>query len=212
MAHETQMYFFQNLKHFFPHFFRQKKVLEIGSLNINGTVRVFFEDCDYTGIDIGAGPCVDQICQGEDFPAAAGAFDVVISTEVFEHTENWDLIFLNMLRLVKRDGLVIFSCASHGRGQHGTRLSSPEAAPHVAATTDYYKNLVAKDFTDAFKFDYWFANHIFVEDLTCLYFAGVASRDQDDVAMMENLKRGYEKYLYKTHVLGLSHEYVVTHP
>ena len=204
MAHPEQMQFFLNVKQFFPRFFRRAKVLEIGALNINGTVRTFFENCDYTGIDIGIGDCVDVICKGEDFPGASNEYDVVISTEVFEHAENWDMIFLNMLRLVKRDGIIIFSCASHGRPQHGTILATPSAAPHVATTTNYYKNLIAKDFTDAFKFEYWFSNHAFVENLPDLYFVGVGNRNAADLGMMENFKRAYANYLYKKHVLGLS--------
>ena len=209
MAHKEQMYFFQNLKHFFPHFFNRTKVLEIGALNVNGTVRIFFENCDYTGIDIGPGPCVDVICKGEDFTSPSGTYDVVISTEVFEHTAKWDLIFLNMLRMVKSDGMVIFSCAALGRSQHGTRLSDSFAAPHVAETTDYYKNLTAQNFTDAFKFEHWFANHTFVEDVRSLYFVGVGAKNSSDVAIMENLKLGYADYLYKVNVLGLPHDYVV---
>lgn len=211
MAHESQMYFFQNVKHFFPHFFHKTKVLEIGALNINGTVRIFFEDCDYTGIDIGPGSCVDVICKGEDFSGTAGEYDVVISTEVFEHTEDWDLIFLNMLRLVKRDGIIIFTCASHGRPQHGTRLTLPEAAPHVAETTDYYKNLVTKDFTDAFKLEHWFSNYASFDNTTCLFFVGVGNRDTKDIEMMEKFKQAYSNYLYKLNVLGLPHEYVISH-
>ena len=210
MAHAEQMYFFLNVKNFFPHFFQRKKVLEIGALNINGTVRTFFEDCDYTGIDIGPGNCVDVICKGEEFLGQTNEYDVVLSTEVFEHAENWDLIFLNMLRLVKPDGIIIFSCASLGRPQHGTRLTSPFAAPHVAETTDYYKNLTAKNFSDAFKLEYWFSNYAFVEDLTCLYFVGVGKRYTSDVNMIDIFKNAYANYLYKKHVLGLSHEYVVS--
>lgn len=208
MAHDEQMYFFQNVKHFFPRYFHQKKVLEIGALNVNGTVRVFFDDCDYTGIDIGPGACVDQVCQGEDFAGAAGEYDVIISTEVFEHTENWDKIFLNMVRLMKRDGIIIFTCAAFGRRQHGTRLSIPQAAPHVATTTDYYRNLSAKDFTDAFKFDHWFSNFALID--AGLFFVGIGKESTADIGMMEIFKQAYADYIYKMIVLGLPHEYIVS--
>lgn len=64
LAHDTQMWFFQNIKAFFPRFFDNVSVLEIGSLNINGTVREFFTNCNFTGIDIGPGPCVDIVIPG----------------------------------------------------------------------------------------------------------------------------------------------------
>jgi len=210
MAHIEQMFFFQNVKHFFPRHFVGSRVLEIGSLNINGTVRIFFDNAQYTGIDIGEGDCVDEVCRGEDYPAAANTFDVVLSTEVFEHAENWDLIFLNMVRLVKQDGLVAFSCASRGRTQHGTSLFSSHAAPHVAVSTDYYRNLMAKDFTDAFNMDYWFSAYHFVEDMDCLYFVGLAKKETLGVQTMQVFKQAYGDYLHKRHVLGLPHKYITT--
>jgi SAM-dependent methyltransferase len=210
MAHVEQMFFFQNVRHFFPRYFEGTRVLEIGALNINGTVRVFFDKAQYTGIDIGVGDCVDEVCRGEDYPAAACTFDVVLSTEVFEHAENWDLIFLNMLRLAKPDGLVAFSCASRGRTQHGTSLFSGHAAPHVAQSTDYYRNLMAKDFTDAFKMEFWFSDFFFVEDMDCLYFVGLVRKETNYLQSMQLFKQAYGDYLHKRHVLGLPHKYITT--
>lgn len=210
MAHTEQMFFFNNVKTFFPRYFKDTRVLEIGSLNINGTVRVFFENATYTGIDIGEGDCVDETCRGEDYPAPANTFDVVMSTEVFEHAENWDLIFQNMLRMVKRDGVVAFSCASRGRTQHGTSLFSAEAAPHVADSTDYYRNLMAKDFLDAFKMEHWFSDYYFIEDMDCLYFVGLGKKEAAYLPQMAMFKQAYDDYLHKRHVLGLPHKYITT--
>ena len=39
--------------------FKNKKVLDIGSLDINGSNRFLFEDCNYLGIDVGEGKNVD---------------------------------------------------------------------------------------------------------------------------------------------------------
>jgi SAM-dependent methyltransferase len=206
-----QMFFFANVRNFFSDYFTNKKVLEIGSLDINGSVRGFFEDCAYTGIDIGPGPKVDIVCNGEDFSEKANQFDVVLSTEVFEHTANWDLIFMNMLRLVKRDGIVIFSCASWGRVQHGTTLFDSNAAPHVANSSDYYRNLNEDDFRRAFQFDYWFSDYVFVRDLTCLYFVGIGKKEQRYNNSMSNFKVAYEQYLYKKNILGLPHDYILQH-
>lgn len=209
MAHKEQLYFFLNVKHFFSRYFRRTRVLEVGSLNINGSVREFFEECDYKGIDIGPGDCVDEVCQGQDFAGPACSYDVVLSTEVFEHTEDWDKILLNMLRLVKRNGLVVFTCAAPGRPQHGTRLFSSMAAPHVAAGPDYYRNLSTQDFRDAFAFEHWFSNHLFVEEGGCLYFAGLAKGEQALVPLMNAFKGAYADYLHRRLVLGLPHDYIV---
>jgi hypothetical protein len=52
MAHQEQKDFVQKLRNNFSNFFTDKKVLEIGSLNINGSIREFFDNCKYTGIDV----------------------------------------------------------------------------------------------------------------------------------------------------------------
>jgi len=212
MAHVGQMLFFQNLKQFFPEYFFGTKVLEIGSLDINGSVRRFFDSCEYTGIDIGPGSKVDIVCRGEDFPEKAGRYDVVISTEVFEHTENWDLIFINMLRLMKRHGMIIFSCASWGRPQHGTSLFHSDSAPYVASSNDYYKNLVSDDFFAAFQMEYWFSCHTFIKDGDCLYFAGIGRDAGKYIGNMNQFNTVYKEYMYKKNVLGLPDHFILSLP
>jgi len=64
MAHQQQFDFIQSLVLKFPEQFSDKKVLEVGSLNINGSIRQFFTECDYLGIDVGPGVDVDLVCEG----------------------------------------------------------------------------------------------------------------------------------------------------
>lgn len=209
MAHFEQMFFFDNVRAFFPSYFQRKKVLEIGSLDINGSVRGFFKNCDYKGIDIGPGPKVDQVCRGEDFPDKAKQYDVVISTEVFEHTEDWDLILLNMMRLMKRDGMLMFSCASWGRGQHGTTLCNSSMAPHVASSSDYYKNLIENDFRLCLQLDYWFSDYEFILDVGCIYFVGFGRIATQQVSTINEFKKVYKEYLHNKNILGLPHDYIM---
>ena len=211
MAHFEQMFFFTNVKSFFPAYFKSTKVLEVGSLDINGNVRGFFEECDYTGIDIGPGPMVDLVCNGEDYGSKAHSYDVVISTEVFEHTADWDFILMNMLRLMKKTGITIFSCAGLGRQQHGTSLFNADAAPHVAVGSDYYRNLAEADFRAAFQLEYWFSDCFFVNDLSCVYFVGIGRGSSEHKGTMGNFKAAYGDYLYKKHMLGLPHDYILQH-
>ena len=88
-----------------------RKVLEVGSLDINGTVRIFFDNCDYTGLDLGEGKGVDLIEEGQNYDAPDETYDTVLSTECFEHNPYWKETFLNMIRLCKKNGLVFFTCA-----------------------------------------------------------------------------------------------------
>lgn len=209
MAHLSQMFFINNVRAFFPDYFKKKNVLEIGSLNVNGSVRTFFENCNYTGIDVGTGPGVDLVCPGQDFPGKAQEFDVIVSTEVFEHTEQWDTIFLNMLRMLKRDGLLTFTCASYGREQHGTSLFDAAASPLTSGKVDYYKNLVEDDFIKAFRLDYWFSAYAIYRDMTDLYFVGLGMHEVKKVNTMNNFKQAYENYLHKKNTLGLPHDYII---
>ena len=59
MAHPQQAEFFATVREHYPNSFKSARVLEVGSLDINGSVRELFEKCDYTGVDLQMGPGVD---------------------------------------------------------------------------------------------------------------------------------------------------------
>lgn len=148
MAHAAQFKFVDQIRNVFPGHFREKRVLEVGSLDINGSVRRFFVGCDYTGIDVAPGPGVDQVCDGQYFDAAP--FDVVLSCEAMEHNPHWVETLKNMVRLCKPDGIILTTCASPGRPEHGTTRSQPGDSPlTVGIGWDYYKNLTARDFIES---------------------------------------------------------------
>lgn len=150
MAHPAQNEFIGRIRDIFPGHFRSSRVLEIGSLDINGTIRGLFTDCDYTGIDVGPGPGVDIVCEGQSYDAPAESFDVVISCETMEHNPYWAETFANMVRLASPAGLILMTCATVGRKEHGTTRTTPADSPlTVAKGWDYYRNLTARDFEQA---------------------------------------------------------------
>jgi SAM-dependent methyltransferase len=107
-----------------------------------------------------------------------GSFDVVISTECFEHDQNYSETIQNMYRMLKPGGLFIFSCATTGRPEHGTRRSTPEDAPLIQGLgewADYYKNLTQNDIEDIFDISENFESYDFsVQSETFdLYFWGI---------------------------------------
>lgn len=147
MAHPEQLVFIHEVKQKYPKYFQNTSVLEVGSLNINGTVRQFFEDCFYIGLDVAPGPDVDVVCLGHEYKVASNTFDVLVSTECFEHDPYWEKTFLNMFRLCKNDGLLMFTCATTGRQEHGTSKSLPESSPlTIQKGWEYYRNLTEEDF------------------------------------------------------------------
>jgi len=163
MSHTAQREFITEVKTHFPQFFTKKRVLEVGSLNINGTLRDFFSKCDYTGIDVGEGEGVDIVCEGQKYEGPDNSFDVCASAECFEHNPYWIATFSNMIRLCKPGGLVVMTCATTGRSEHGTRRTSPNDSP-LTLNWDYYKNLTEKDFTTNFAINDIFSDYKFSVD------------------------------------------------
>ena len=102
---------------------RGKRVLEVGSLDVNGSVRgdiMALGPAEYVGIDIRPGPGVDVICDAGDLVARFGenVFDVVVSTELLEHARDWRRIVSNIKRVTKSGGLMIVSTRSYGVDFH----------------------------------------------------------------------------------------------
>lgn len=151
-------------------------MLEIGSYDVNGTVRRLFASAgEYVGIDLTAGPGVDRVMFGHEVDGPDGSFDIAFSGECFEHDSRWRETFTNMVRLTRPGGLVTFTCASTGRPEHGTTRTDPAMSPGTQAVgSDYYQNLAESDFV-SLPLDEWFSEHRFWYLATSLdlYFAGV---------------------------------------
>jgi SAM-dependent methyltransferase len=176
MAHKEQMNFFSDLSQRFPdNFYSAVRILEIGSQNINGTVRDFFPNANqYLGIDLAVALDVDWVVPGELLELPDGWADIIISTECFEHCENWEKVLLNMIRICKSSGLIIITCASTGRAAHGTIDSDKDSSPF---TTSYYKNIGMDDITQRIIIEEYFIRHAFEANSISndLYFWGIRS-------------------------------------
>lgn len=176
MAHQQQFEFIDKVKKEFPKYFSNQKVLEVGSLNVNGSVRQFFIDCDYLGLDVGPGPDVDLVAMGDEYDSPDSSYDVVISCECLEHNPKWVETFRNMIRLTKPRGAVIMTCATTGRAEHGTTRVSPLDSPlTIKLGWEYYRNLTVADFEEHFNFRELFENHEFIVNISSrdLYFFGI---------------------------------------
>lgn len=182
--HKAQQDFYVSLTEKFPKFFNSAKVLEVGSLDINGTIRQYFTDCEYIGVDVGEGPCVDVVAFGQDLTYRTGTFNHTTSSELFEHCEAWKEVFKNMHRMTKKGGLVSFTCAwgptedrvRSGRPEHGTSRSDIGSSPlTVALGIEYYENRNAEDFETNFDLKKMFSEYEFIEnDVNLdLYFWGI---------------------------------------
>lgn len=148
MAHAAQREFCQEIKQKFPRIFVGVRVLDCGSLDINGSNRDLFEASEYKGIDIGPGKNVDEVCRTSEHAAPTAHYDVVISTECLEHDMYYPASLRNMVRVLRPGGLLLLTCATTGRKEHGTRRTSPADSPMTAAQpgwADYYHNVTEQD-------------------------------------------------------------------
>jgi SAM-dependent methyltransferase len=176
MAHPQQLEFIQCVKQHLGDYFQGNKVLEIGSLDINGSIRGLFSDCDYTGVDVLPGEGVDINCEGQMLDLPSGHFDVVVSCEAMEHNPYWVETTANMFRMCRQGGLVMISCATRGRAEHGTQRTNPYDSPlTVELGWDYYKNLTERDFIRVFPLDRWFSSFRFFRNWNSydLLFVGI---------------------------------------
>ena len=65
--HQAQIKWCQWLRQVYPSHFYKKRVLDVGSLNVNGTNRVLFKKCEYVGIDVIEGKGVDVVTIAHEY-------------------------------------------------------------------------------------------------------------------------------------------------
>lgn len=96
-----------------------RRVLEVGSRIVNGSVRPSLERMnprEYVGVDIEEGPGVDVVLDAVDLEErfGRGSFDVVISTEMLEHAWDWERSVRAMKAVCKPGGLLLITTRSEG--------------------------------------------------------------------------------------------------
>jgi len=188
MAHEAQRHFVELAARNLPSFFKDCTVLEVGSLNLGKSVRDFFENCNYTGLDVGEGDGVDVVCGGQDFNAPDGSFKHVITCNAMEHNPYWKETFANMIRLCQQGGLITMTCATIGCKEHGTISSCPTSSPlSIGIGWDYYRNLTSSDFTNSFNLDRYFSAYKFWHNWYTfdLYFLGLRNGKPDSSQVLD---------------------------
>jgi SAM-dependent methyltransferase len=147
MAHKDQLDFFKNFSEISKILGRTLRIVEIGSLDINGTIRNMY--CgenhveEYVGVDIGEGQGVDIVEQGHKFLSKnKGKFNLILSAECLEHNPYWRETIAEAINSLDSPGMLIFSWATTGRHVHGTHSQSAHSAPFVVEQwNSYYHNV-----------------------------------------------------------------------
>jgi SAM-dependent methyltransferase len=181
MAHMEQMTFISVVADFFALKEPDRRILEIGSYDLNGSVRKFFpadQAGNYVGVDLCEGPGVDVVGFGHELSFPEESFDVTLSCECFEHDPHWARTFANMNRMTKADGVVAFTCASLGRLEHGTSRTEVSSPGTQSIGIDYYRNLSQADFENRLPLKDMFAFHYFYYNRPSqdLYFVGLKKK------------------------------------
>jgi SAM-dependent methyltransferase len=113
------------IEHTKPEEFKGKRVLEVGSKYINGSVRplveMFLSPKEYVGVDIEHGKFVNIILPVENILDYFNpeSFDIVISTELLEHIIDWRVAVNNMKFVLKSGGYIYITTRSMGFPYHG---------------------------------------------------------------------------------------------
>lgn len=116
MAHETG---FRNAKRFYDTYVEPLgavQVIEIGSQDVNGSIRQYFPaPITYIGVDFADAKGVDVVLTDPyKLPFDDGSTDVVVCNSCFEHSEFFWLTFMEMMRVLKPNGLCYLNAPSNG--------------------------------------------------------------------------------------------------
>ena len=160
-------------------FFTGKRVLDVGSGDINGNNRFLFNNCEYHGNDVIKANNVTVVSKTKDLLFENESFDTIVSTECFEHDPEYKESFRKIYEMLKPGGLFVFTCASTGRPEHGTRRTSPKDSygtiGNLSDMVDYYKNLTEHDLNDVLNLNTLFSSWDTYEQHKRhdLYFVGI---------------------------------------
>ena len=180
MAHHAQQEFINRFMGFPLLCGAGRKVLEVGSQDINGCNNRLY---DYGGridkkehlpdvlrIDLGPGRNVDLVCNGADLDHPDETYDAIVSTEAFEHDARFDETLRNIVRMLKSGGIFIFTCAASKRAEHGTHQTDTFSSPH---TLDFYKNRSEEEVRSIIEVDEVFSSYEFIDTGQDLQFWGI---------------------------------------
>lgn len=110
-------------KHISPEEIRGKRVIEVGSYDVNGSLRSIvnlLQPKEYVGVDVTPGPGVDKVVSACDLAGEFGkdSFDFVVTTCTLEHVRYWKPAISNLKNICRPQGTILFivpsRCAYHG--------------------------------------------------------------------------------------------------
>jgi SAM-dependent methyltransferase len=114
MMHENSMREMRRLK---GEYSPKIRVLDVGSLGVNGSYREIFpsDGYDYIGLDMVAGDNVDIVLEHPyDWQSIdTDSFDIVLCGQVFEHAEFFWVTMTQMVRTLRKGGMLYLIAPSN---------------------------------------------------------------------------------------------------
>lgn len=167
----------------------QALVLDIGAQDVNGSLRPLAPaGARYVGLDFAAGRGVDLVLDDPyQLPFADGMVDAVVSSSCFEHIEMFWLMFNEVLRVLKPDGLFYLNAPSNGefhRYPVDCWRFYPDAAQALVrwGTRSGYAPAVLESCTTYQQRDIW-------NDFIAVFVKDAACADRHPARMLDRLPR-----------------------
>lgn len=125
-------------------------VLDIGGRDLNGNTRGLFPNASpYHVLDLRPGKGVDIIADAATWQPPR-TYDLVLTTETFEHAKEWPAIIQTAWHALRPGGWLIFTCAGPGRPAH----SGVEAVWGLIGD-EWYANVSPQEIENVLKEQGW---------------------------------------------------------
>ncbi len=111
------------------------RVLDLGGRDNNGSPRSLFPNAAYTVLDLEAGVDVNIVADAASWTPDQD-YDLVISTELFEHTPVWPAILATAFAACRSGGRLVATMAGPGRPAHGQHGAAGPAPGEFYANVD----------------------------------------------------------------------------
>ncbi len=130
------------------------KVLDVGSLDVNGNLSGFFPD--YLSIDMREGPNVQQVLNAHDI-SSLGEFDLVFCFDMLEHDDKFWLTLEQIKKHLSVEGYLLIgvpslNCPIHDHPNDYYRFTEPAVKVMFEGMEDVYIE-AQKDSPDHGNFD-----------------------------------------------------------
>lgn len=140
------------------HDMKGKKVLDVGSFNVNGALDVQFKEAglEYTGVDMRKGQNVDIVVNGHELSTVfePHSFDLVVCFDTLEHDDLFWLTLKEMRKILKSGGWLIIGAPSinHPIHQH--------PKDYYRFTTDSFEDVFFKGMENVWIEDQYYGDQL----------------------------------------------------